>query len=192
MLVKRLVETMQGTVTFQSQVGVGSEFAVELPYELPVAVQAPSTRTPVLPSTALRIEWEGDRPARVLIVEDVLVNQLVARKLVESAGATVCIASSGAAALVAHEADGPFDLILMDCQMPEMDGYEATAKIRHLDHGSGRYIPIIAMTAGAMAEDRQRCVDAGMDDYVCKPVNGETLVRCLRTWLDRSRPGTHT
>jgi len=119
---------------------------------------------------------------RILLVEDQEVNQAVARKLLESAGATVEVAENGRVALekVANQA---FDVVLMDCQMPEMDGFEATERIRALEAGTGRHIPILAMTAHAMAGDRDRCLAAGMDDYLTKPISREVLVRCVAGWL---------
>jgi CheY-like chemotaxis protein len=113
-------------------------------------------------------------PLRVLLVEDSLVNQKLAVALLESHGHTVVLAGDGRQAIAAHETR-EFDLILMDVEMPEMDGFEATAAIRarekHLDHRT----PIIAMTAHAMKGDRERCLEAGMDAYVPKPVRSRHL-----------------
>ena len=120
--------------------------------------------------------------ARILLVEDQEVNQVIARKFLEGAGATVEVADNGRIGLEIWAAR-PFDLILMDCQMPELDGFQATERIRALEKGTGRHIPIIAMTAHAMAEDRERCLAAGMDDYLSKPMGREALLRGVAGWL---------
>ncbi len=120
--------------------------------------------------------------ARILMVEDQEVNQVVARRFLELAGAEVEIAADGVAAL-AVLAERTFDLILMDCQMPVMDGFEATAQIRALEAGTGRHVPIVAMTAHAMAGDRARCLAAGMDDYLTKPIRREVLLKGVSRWL---------
>jgi two-component system sensor histidine kinase/response regulator len=117
---------------------------------------------------------------QVLLVEDNLVNQLVAKRLLEKAGTNVEIAANGLEAVAAVERKH-YDLIFMDIQMPEMDGYQATAEIRR-QQGRARHTPIIALTAHAMPEDRLRCLAAGMDDYLSKPVAPEDLQGALRRW----------
>ena len=126
--------------------------------------------------------------ARVLLVEDQEVNQAVARKFLELAGATVEVARNG---LVALEklAIQTFDVVLMDCQMPEMDGFEATARIRSLEAGTGCHLPILAMTAHAIVGDRERCLAAGMDDYLTKPISREALVQGVARWLPPEAEG---
>ena len=115
----------------------------------------------------------GSRSTRprlnVLLAEDNAVNQLLASRILEILGHQVTVVSNGREALSAAKA-GRFDLIVMDVQMPEMDGFEATAAIRELEKSSGEHIPIIAMTAHAMKGDRERCLAAGMDGYVSKPI----------------------
>ena len=113
--------------------------------------------------------------ARVLLAEDNAVNQRVARAILEKAGHTVTLADSGQIALELWEKQ-PFELILMDVQMPDLDGFEATAAIRKREKGSGTHTPIIAMTAHAMSGDRERCLNAGMDDYIAKPIRGPMLL----------------
>ncbi len=113
--------------------------------------------------------------SRVLLVEDNVVNQRVAKAILEKAGHRVVLAGNGRIALTQMEQQD-FDLVLMDVQMPEMDGFEATAAIRAREHRSGEHIPIIAMTAHAMAGDRERCLEAGMDDYITKPIHGAALL----------------
>jgi signal transduction histidine kinase/CheY-like chemotaxis protein len=124
----------------------------------------------------------GDRriSAHVLVVEDNLVNQKVAVRMLEIIGCRVDVAANGAEAL-RKAAQSPFDVIFMDCQMPEMDGYKATAAIRRSE-GRSRHTPIIAMTAHAMQGDREKCLRAGMDDYLPKPVRKEAFSEILQKW----------
>jgi len=117
----------------------------------------------------------GGRALQILLAEDNAVNQRVALRILEKAGHSVSIAEDGRVALRMFE-EHHFDLILMDVQMPEMDGFEATALIREKEQSTGRHIPIVAMTAHAMAGDRERCLQAGMDDYLAKPVTAAALV----------------
>jgi two-component system, sensor histidine kinase and response regulator len=123
-------------------------------------------------------ETEQTRPLCVLLVEDNATNQMLAVTLLEKAGHTVETAQNGKEALAAL-ASRCFDVVLMDVQMSEMDGFEATARIRALERSTGAHIPIVAMTAHAMKGDRQRCLDAGMDGYVSKPVQPKALYEAL-------------
>ncbi|MBI3563452.1 MAG: response regulator [Gammaproteobacteria bacterium] len=123
---------------------------------------------------------------RVLLVEDTVVNQMVVHAMLEKAGLEVVIAENGAVAVQQWE-DQTFDLILMDCQMPIMDGYRATELIRRAEQSRGTHIPIIALTANAMAEDRAKCLAAGMDDYLAKPFEAGALSNILMTWITNPR-----
>jgi CheY-like chemotaxis protein len=125
------------------------------------------------------------RPLRVLLAEDSLVNQKLALGLLQHWGHEVTVADDGRAAINQYQA-GTFDLILMDVQMPELDGLEATEEIRQLevDTNAGR-IPILAMTAHAMSGDRERCLVAGMDDYLTKPIRARLLFERLEYWSQR-------
>ena len=128
--------------------------------------------------------------ARVLFVEDNRVNQAVGKAMFERIGCRIEIAQNGAEAVEAF-AQGQFDLILMDCQMPEMDGYEATKCIRGRENElSLRRTPITALTANAMEGDREKCLAAGMDDYLPKPFRFEQLLATMERWVDdgKSRP----
>ena len=119
-------------------------------------------------------------PARVLLAEDNFVNQRVAKLMLEKLGCRVDTVANGREA-VAMVAQAPYDLVFMDCQMPEMDGFEATRVVRERT-GGGRHVPVVAMTANALEGDRERCLAAGMDDYVPKPVRRDTLIEVLRRW----------
>jgi PAS domain S-box-containing protein len=128
----------------------------------------------------------SSRPLRVLVAEDNPVNQKLALALLQKRGHEVTLAGNGAEALAALGVDGgaataagPFDVVLMDVQMPEMDGLEATARIRAAEAASGRHLPVIAMTAYAMKGDKERCLAAGMDGYVAKPVRPQELYAAL-------------
>jgi CheY-like chemotaxis protein/HPt (histidine-containing phosphotransfer) domain-containing protein len=120
----------------------------------------------------------GPRPLRLLLAEDNLVNQRLAVRLLEKAGHAVTVAGTGREALAALERES-FDAVLMDVQMPEMGGLEAAGLIRQREQGTGRHVPLIAMTAHAMKGDRERCLAAGMDDYVGKPVRAQELYEAL-------------
>jgi CheY-like chemotaxis protein len=118
---------------------------------------------------------------RILLAEDNAVNQKVAVRLLEKLGHSPTVAENGHKVLAALEKDN-FDLILMDVQMPEMDGFEATAVIREVEKITGMHMPIIAMTANAMQGDRERCLEAGMDGYISKPVVLKELFEALETF----------
>jgi len=144
-------------------------------------------RTNPLPRTApneAKREATG-RPVfagtRILLVEDNIVNQKVGAAQLGKLGCRVDVAANGLEALK-MTAQLPYDLIFMDCQMPEMDGYETTGHIRKRE-GADRHTPIIALTAGAMVKDRERCVQAGMDDYLSKPFRPAQLEELLVTYL---------
>jgi CheY-like chemotaxis protein len=132
---------------------------------------------------------------RILLAEDNTVNQLVARKLLGRRGHIVTVASNGREALAMLDAGSTneplFDLVLMDVQMPEMDGFEATAALRLHEAKSGRRIPIIAMTAHAMKGDQERCLDAGMDGYVTKPIQPAVLLAAIEA-VCRSTDNVHS
>jgi CheY-like chemotaxis protein len=131
------------------------------------------------------MEQEFQRPPlRVLLAEDSLVNQKLAVGLLEKYGHHVVLASDGREAIAALQAH-QFDLVLMDVQMPEMDGFEATAAIRAKEKQTGAHIPIIAMTAHAMKGDRERCLEAGMDAYVPKPIRARQLFETIGHVLSR-------
>ena len=123
---------------------------------------------------------------RLLLVEDNVVNQKISVRLLEKMGFDVDVANDGQEACNILKTKS-YDLVLMDCQMPVMDGFEATRVIRHDESELQKRTPIIAMTANAMLGDRERCLNAGMDDYITKPINADSLAAALKKWLSKNR-----
>lgn len=168
---RQLVELMGGHITVTSEEGAGSNFTVVVPL--------PAT-TPPLPYPSTRVAAPR-RDARILLAEDNAVNRRVAVAMLQRLGFDAEVATDGAAALDQWR-EGRYDLILMDCQMPRLDGYEATERIR-LAEADGVRVPIVAITAGTMVGDRERCIAVGMDDYITKPLDIEVLAEMLDQWL---------
>jgi two-component system sensor histidine kinase/response regulator len=144
-----------------------------------LAVQSPRAHAAASDAETSAQEVKAGSSLRILLTEDNIVNQRVALRILEKAGHQVAIAKNGREALRLLS-EQPFDLVLMDVQMPEMDGFEATAVIRGLEKRTGRHIPIIAMTAHAMAGDRERCLAAGMDGYISKPVTASAMLEQVK------------
>ena len=128
----------------------------------------------------------GRDSVRILLVEDNAANMRVTKALLEILECTVTLAYNGLAAVEEYR-NGTFDLVLMDCQMPEMDGYEATRTIRHLEAVQGRRTPIVALTAHAMAGSRETSLESGMDDQLTKPLTMAALTAKLVEWLARAK-----
>ena len=173
----RLVEMMQGHVWLESEPGKGSTFHFTARFELQrTSMDLSAGMTPKMQPGLTRTGL------KVLVAEDNPVNQRVAAGLLKKAGHVAVVAENGRLALELLDAH-PFDLILMDVQMPEMNGFEATAEIRRREQFSGQHIPVIAMTAHAMAGDKEQCLKAGMDRYVSKPVREKELLAAIEDSL---------
>ena len=175
----RLVRAMGGRIDVESAPGAGSSFAVTVNFALDLA--ADGVGAAVLSGAGARAAVPAFPGARILLVEDNPFNQLVAREMVERTGAIVHIAENGLVAADAVVSEPSFDLVLMDVQMPVMDGFESTRRIRRTVEGRGPVI--IAMTANVTTEDRARCRAAGMDDFIPKPIVPEHLYAVLGRWL---------
>ncbi len=179
---KQLIEMMGGTIQVTSELGQGAEFSFTLSLE--------KQTMPFAPPMQLRRDSFGNdigakRPRRVLVAEDNEVNQLVARSLLEAQGYEVEVVSTGYEAVMALERTA-YDVVFMDCQMPEMDGFTATQEIRRRE-GSARRTPIIALTAHAMPSERERCLTVGMDDFLSKPYKPADLKAVLLPLLSDAR-----
>ena len=177
-ITRRLVEMFGGRIWVESVEGKGSKFTVRL--QLEVAQKSKHVELDQKVSGGERVSLDGRSP-QILLVEDNAVNQKVVLAILSKRGFHVEVAANGLEALSAVQ-KSVFDLVLMDVQMPYMDGIEATRKIR--EELGLRKLPIIAMTAHAMTGDRERCINAGMNDYVSKPVNPTTLVHTIMKYID--------
>jgi len=170
---KRLAELLGGNSGVDSQPGSGSMFWFSVTAQV---VEASAVDEVIDPAADFRCA------ARILVVEDNTVNRLIARGYLEKLGAVVESAVDGLEA-VAAVSTGTYDLVFMDCQMPEMDGYEATRVIR-AKGGAFADLPVIALTASALTEDKKQCLDAGMSDYLTKPIRLPELIAVLERWLN--------
>jgi CheY-like chemotaxis protein len=178
---KSLLTLMGGDITLESEYGAGTEVIITCPF--PFGPDAAGEQAKAAPAAA------GDGPDTlrgrlILLAEDNALNQEIAVELLSGAGAQVAVADNGREAVEILESSAlTFDLVLMDLQMPEMDGYEATRLIR----ADPRFksIPIIAMTAHAMVDERERCLRSGFDDHVAKPIEVDVFFATLVHWLNR-------
>ncbi|MYN25179.1 response regulator [Duganella sp. CY42W] len=199
---RRLTELMGGAISVRSTPGAGSEFVVTLPFGVAdddVPVEHPALQTaaaqgwlmPEAPASQDAPPEPEPAPAprlqglRLLLVEDHPLNQLVARGMLEHAGASVEVAENGQLAVDRlRDRAEDYDIVLMDVQMPVMDGFEAT---RHIRHALGLKLPVLAMTAGVMQSEQDQCIDAGMDDFIAKPVDVEQMLDTISRHWDAIR-----
>jgi CheY-like chemotaxis protein/HPt (histidine-containing phosphotransfer) domain-containing protein len=209
-IAKQLVGLMGGTITVESTPGTGSTFAFTAQLELqPLGLETPAVLTPYLPLSNLYLSPDpagapgqtgsavgrsetagGTTSGRILLAEDSPVNREVAVGMLELLGYEVAVAENGRQALLLAELHA-FDVVLMDCQMPEMDGLTAAGEIRRRETASGgRRLPIVALTANAMQGDREQCLRAGMDDYLTKPYTQTQLQEIVHKWLNAKSPTT--
>jgi CheY-like chemotaxis protein len=174
-----LVQLMRGKIRVKSAPGEGSTFSFTACFATPAT--APAT----VPKLQKKIET--GRPLRILVAEDNLVNQKLIRRLLEKLGHQVEVANNGREAVIVF-AQSTFDLIIMDIQMPELDGLEAAGRIRAAEDQQGLHTPIVALTANAMVGDEDRCMAAGMDAYLSKPVQLATLASTITRLTNPESP----
>lgn len=177
-IVRKITTMMHGSLGVESEIGKGSSFWAEIAFEIPQGVILEQHNEPQADNA------DDVLSGHVLLVEDNPVNLMVAKKMLEKVGVSFEVANNGQEAVSRLHLPHDFDLVLMDCQMPVMDGYAATGEIRKREQaGNQKRLTVIAMTANAMEGDREKCLEAGMDDYVCKPVKQMELKTVLRKWL---------
>jgi signal transduction histidine kinase/ActR/RegA family two-component response regulator len=180
----RLVRLMGGHIWADSEEGKGSKFYFTARFDLPEKLKEPSGEVPFLDAPVSA--KTGLAGACVLLAEDNRVNQVVAARLLEKRGFRVVVANNGREAVGLFQ-NTPVDLILMDVQMPELDGLGATRHIRELEKNTGRHVPILALTAHATPADRAECASAGMDAYLSKPVDSSQLYESMDLLLAHKR-----
>lgn len=176
-IVKKLVSALQGTLQFESVVGEGSRVTIIFPF-----VGSPDLKGDNIKKAVGRKAHEKALPLKVLIAEDDAINQMYLAGFLRAQGWKVEVASNGLIAMEKYM-ESRFDLILMDGQMPKMDGFEATRRIREMEKSTGTRTPILAITGYAIPGERDRFINAGMDDYITKPINEAKLLEIIHEWV---------
>lgn len=178
-IVKKFVDLMEGSIVVESEIGEGTRFTVTIPHRIATANEYISEENAKELPEEIKLN-----NVRILLAEDNMLNAEIAMTLLADANAYVELAPDGEKALsmLKRATDGYYDLIIMDIQMPHMNGYETTKNIRGLPDGRCR-IPIIAMTANAFEEDRKRAIESGMNGYVTKPIKIEELISTIKKIL---------
>ena len=193
-IVAQIVALMQGRLWLDSEPGHGTTFHFTIPVQVGRRMQdgGAGQHLPELPDTPALPATRAPKLLRVLVAEDHPINQVLVAELLRARGHFYAIANNGVEALRMLE-QGIFDAVLMDGQMPEMDGYQASIEIRRREQSRGGHIHIVAVTAHAMQQDRERCLAAGMDDYLAKPIEPEELyARLERPWTGQGQGGAGT
>ena len=177
-ITKKLVEKMDGTITFESKEGVGTTFVIRVPFKIDSDADNREEQK--------EVSEKSIKGLHILLAEDNELNMEIAEFLLQNEGADVTKAWNGQEAVELFEKSrsGEFDVILMDIMMPVMNGYDATKTIRSLDREDAKEVPIIAMTANAFTEDRIRAKEAGMDEHIAKPVDAKLLVKVIHKLVD--------
>jgi len=188
-IARQLVTLMGGAIGVRSAIGEGSTFWFTVPLRpVDAAAAAVTSEKPEVDAAERARAPSSGGPRRILVAEDNPINQIVTRRMLERRGFVVDVADDGRKAVEMH-LQAPYDLIFMDCQMPDLDGYDATRAIRSLE-GEERRTPVVALTASTMSGDTQRCFDAGMDRFAAKPIRPAELELLLAELLDEPLAGT--
>ena len=180
-ITKKLVEKMGGTITFESEEGVGTTFVIRVSFKIDMEADKREEQND--------ISEKSIKGLHILLAEDNELNMEIAEFMLQNEGADVTKAWDGQEAVERFRKSKPgeFDVILMDIMMPVMNGYEATKMIRSLDREDAKTIPVIAMTANAFTEDRMRAKEAGMDEHISKPVDVKLLVKVIHKLVENSQ-----
>jgi signal transduction histidine kinase/DNA-binding response OmpR family regulator len=186
-ITKQLIEIMGGTISLKSRLGHGTIFFIDIPFALSEGQTSLSTLSP---STEQPVACLQDMHRRVLVVDDHPVNLLFMRKALKKIGLTNIDETSSGQDAIIKVSQQDYDLIFMDCQMPEIDGFEASARIRAMPRCS--HIPIVAVTADAMKGARERCLESGMNDYISKPIEISRLLSTVQEWIRYREQNTYT
>ncbi len=182
-IVARLTQALQGTIALESEPGRGSEFSLSIPLR-------PGARTAAVPQDVQRDRQSSvARPLRVLVAEDNELNSILFESLLTGRGHSVELATSGRQTLECLDA-GSFDVLLLDLHMPDLDGFQVVARIRERELTTGEHLPVVASTARSRSEDRTRCLAAGMDYFLGKPIDSQALWRILDSVGQIPRPAT--